>query len=666
MQCQYCGSEVPDDVKFCLACGKLLKEENDNKDESEEDQSDVPEESSNDDSRDSQESGDDFSGLDKLVHTEEDDESGSEQDTPGQEGGIPQDQNPKKRMHRGWIAAIIVAVVAVVVVAIVVFLLVSSGDEIQRLFGLGGSNESGLLAESETDDSDTENSVLNPDAEAVYGSSDEFSIASDTLIFPQDAQGNTLSSYSVRIMPRTLPYNSADQKHFIAEMDGAAGFSFTMVDQSIPTGSYSVGINTAEGESYVLPILNYSSDADSEDTASEDTVSQLSVRPPTIDDRDASKTVQAYTLYYAKCVEYEETYGHRSTLLGYPDDPTQNLSGSEVTHLEGFCSVYVEDFTNDGLDNLVCVYYSPDVLIDENIRNRNVSENFYSHYIVEVWEYDAGSIDMVYQGIPLIGSNGEQFTLTIVSWDGQTCLMSGEIGGAFVFGLLYGYTEDGFALAHVIDINLQNGQDLNTVDGQTVDGWTYVNEHMTYILEDGLIYTTDDSAARFYQTVRNIRRIAGVIPTGNFEESADNSSDSLEIEVIDSPSDSVLENPSEETIPENSAENVEEGGEEGEEASGDTNSDYILPDESTRYYDKSELETLSDYDLYLARNEIYARYGRGFSSSELQDYFNSKEWYTQSYSPEEFDAMESPLNQYEKANADLIREVEREKGSPYL
>lgn len=97
-----------------------------------------------------------------------------------------------------------------------------------------------------------------------------------------------------------------------------------------------------------------------------------------------------------------------------------------------------------------------------------------------------------------------------------------------------------------------------------------------------------------------------------------------------------------------------------------SSSGYILSDSNSRYYSRSQLESMSLKDLYLARNEIYARHGRGFNNDELQSYFNSKSWYTRRYSAEDFDAMPSPLNDYEQKNADLMLKVEEDANSPYL
>lgn len=92
----------------------------------------------------------------------------------------------------------------------------------------------------------------------------------------------------------------------------------------------------------------------------------------------------------------------------------------------------------------------------------------------------------------------------------------------------------------------------------------------------------------------------------------------------------------------------------------------VLPDSDSRYYTQAELESLSDHDLYLARNEIYARHGRGFKNQDLVEWFSSKDWYVQRYTPAEFDALPDQRNEYERANSDLIIEIETARNSQYL
>lgn len=87
--------------------------------------------------------------------------------------------------------------------------------------------------------------------------------------------------------------------------------------------------------------------------------------------------------------------------------------------------------------------------------------------------------------------------------------------------------------------------------------------------------------------------------------------------------------------------------------------EYILPECEIRVYTTEELSALSTEQLRLARNEIYAKHGRIFSSDDLKAYFTSKSWYTPLYSASEFDEKgDSIFNEFEIANRDLIVQME--------
>ncbi|MBR4719327.1 MAG: YARHG domain-containing protein [Lachnospiraceae bacterium] len=91
---------------------------------------------------------------------------------------------------------------------------------------------------------------------------------------------------------------------------------------------------------------------------------------------------------------------------------------------------------------------------------------------------------------------------------------------------------------------------------------------------------------------------------------------------------------------------------------------YVLADSDTKVLDKSSLKNLSDEDLRLAINEIYARHGRKFKSSELQDYFNDKSWYTPRYEPDEFDKKQNDLlNEVELKNLKTLTQIRSERGN---
>lgn len=92
-------------------------------------------------------------------------------------------------------------------------------------------------------------------------------------------------------------------------------------------------------------------------------------------------------------------------------------------------------------------------------------------------------------------------------------------------------------------------------------------------------------------------------------------------------------------------------------ATGIIDQDYmILPESGSRYLTYDDLAGLDKEILRLARNEIYARHGRKFETEDLNEYFSKQPWYLGYLSAEEFD--DSILNEYEKANLDLIKSLE--------
>ena len=99
-----------------------------------------------------------------------------------------------------------------------------------------------------------------------------------------------------------------------------------------------------------------------------------------------------------------------------------------------------------------------------------------------------------------------------------------------------------------------------------------------------------------------------------------------------------------------------------DEASGDADPDMItegmiIPDSDQRRLTEEDLNGLSEKELRIARNEIYARHGRKFKDKELQVHFDQMEWYTAMYDASEFD--ERSLNVYELYNLDFISKYEK-------
>lgn len=70
---------------------------------------------------------------------------------------------------------------------------------------------------------------------------------------------------------------------------------------------------------------------------------------------------------------------------------------------------------------------------------------------------------------------------------------------------------------------------------------------------------------------------------------------------------------------------------------------------------------MSDSELNLALNEIYARRGRIFTTPSLSEYFNSQSWYTPKYSAAEFDR-NVVFNDYEQKNLQLMINEQQKRG----
>ncbi|WP_069999271.1 YARHG domain-containing protein [Cellulosilyticum sp. I15G10I2] len=88
--------------------------------------------------------------------------------------------------------------------------------------------------------------------------------------------------------------------------------------------------------------------------------------------------------------------------------------------------------------------------------------------------------------------------------------------------------------------------------------------------------------------------------------------------------------------------------------------DFIIYDSDKRYLTAADLKLLTEEQLRLARNEIYARRGRMFVDAKLQEYFDRRAWYKPTTQPNDF--KESLFNDYERANAYFIRDYENLQG----
>ena len=95
-------------------------------------------------------------------------------------------------------------------------------------------------------------------------------------------------------------------------------------------------------------------------------------------------------------------------------------------------------------------------------------------------------------------------------------------------------------------------------------------------------------------------------------------------------------------------------------AVGEEEAEYILPESASRLLTEADLENLTQEDLRIARNEIYARHGRKFLDEGLQEYFNGKSWYNGTIEPDDF--KEDMLSEIERTNEDIIVNYETKMG----
>ena len=205
-----------------------------------------------------------------------------------------------------------------------------------------------------------------------------------------------------------------------------------------------------------------------------------------------------------------------------------------------------------------------------------------------------------------------------------------------------------------------SGQMIGGGEGRKVLKWTESNDRYT-ITCDGMIYTgnfeTDD---QFVMTgsddvkLHFSQNISHQIPN--------------QIEVTPSPSPSPTPTPTQDsfwgTEPTEAPSDVgdSEEFEDFDDADEDIEDDdtYIFPNSDTEYLTKSDLSGMSKSEINLAKNELYARHGRKFKSKELQEYFESKDWYVPKYSPKQWDKKGDTFffNKYEIKNRDLLKKYE--------
>ena len=84
--------------------------------------------------------------------------------------------------------------------------------------------------------------------------------------------------------------------------------------------------------------------------------------------------------------------------------------------------------------------------------------------------------------------------------------------------------------------------------------------------------------------------------------------------------------------------------------------EYVFSQSSERKLNREDVYGISADAIRIGRNEIYARHGRKFADLELQEWFDSKDWYEGNTEPDKFD--ESMLSETEKHNVMFLKDME--------
>lgn len=98
-----------------------------------------------------------------------------------------------------------------------------------------------------------------------------------------------------------------------------------------------------------------------------------------------------------------------------------------------------------------------------------------------------------------------------------------------------------------------------------------------------------------------------------------------------------------------------------EDRDSDNQSAFSSYKNNTSYLSQSEVDAMSEDELNIAINEIYARRGRIFTSPDLAAYFNAQSWYKPLYTAEEF-SQKVVFNDYEAKNITLLYNEQVERG----
>lgn len=254
------------------------------------------------------------------------------------------------------------------------------------------------------------------------GSADAAEVSVVTRIIPKDESGNALKDYTAQI-------EAEDGSRYQMRVQGPEGFTYADFGK-IPYGPYMLVIINKNGDTYGPYETTYIEDTDKNPKpkpwdpigdptgkGGNDAAGKIGkVVKKTEDDEDRERTIDrnieelrkaSYAAYYEKCQEYmaltDGTVGEER----YYED-LQN----EAVWCVGLNMVDLVDFNEDGIEELVVVYYDESTGPEEKADYEAWKEN----YAVEVWEYRDNELVNIYQGGLPYGPNPATIVFSYCSW----------------------------------------------------------------------------------------------------------------------------------------------------------------------------------------------------------------------------------------------------------
>ena len=96
-----------------------------------------------------------------------------------------------------------------------------------------------------------------------------------------------------------------------------------------------------------------------------------------------------------------------------------------------------------------------------------------------------------------------------------------------------------------------------------------------------------------------------------------------------------------------------------DEIQGYLQENYIFPDSDKKYLSEDEVRNATTEELFIGRNEIFARHGYIFEDEGLRQHFMNTPWYQEVVPGDQFN-VDTELNDFEKKNVELIKKIEDE------